>query len=254
MLLEALLVTFREGLEAFLIVGVIIAYLRKTGRVGLVRGVRIGLVISIFTCSIGAYLWTEVPNQPLYEGCAALAAAVLVGGLLWQMTRMAGHLKGDIEKRVARAAGDSGEPPSRRAVWAVALITALLVTREGLEAVLFLGVQAFSAKATTVAIGATVGFAAAGALAWFWSRYSNSLNVALVLKVTAIFLALFLVQLLVYGVHELAESGTIEGSQAFHDATERFGPDGDIGKLMAYSLCVAPFLYLLLNRRRSAHA
>ena len=47
-----------------------------------------------------------------------------------------------------------------------------------------------------------------------------------ILKVTALFLGLFLVQLLVYGVHELAESGVIQGSQAFHDATEMFGPDG----------------------------
>ena len=47
-----------------------------------------------------------------------------------------------------------------------------------------------------------------------------------ILKVTALFLGLFLVQLLVYGIHELAESGVIHGSQAFHDATELFGPDG----------------------------
>ena len=47
-----------------------------------------------------------------------------------------------------------------------------------------------------------------------------------ILKVTALFLGLFLVQLLVYGIHELAESGVIHGSQAFHDATEQFGPDG----------------------------
>ena len=57
-----------------------------------------------------------------------------------------------------------------------------------------------------------------------------------ILKVTALFLGLFLVQLLVYGVHELAESGVIQGSQAFHDATELFGPDGRIGHALSYSL------------------
>ena len=57
-----------------------------------------------------------------------------------------------------------------------------------------------------------------------------------ILKVTALFLGLFLVQLVVYGIHELAESGMFEGSQAFHDATELFGPDGGIGHALSYSL------------------
>ena len=70
----------------------------------------------------------------------------------------------------------------------------------------------------------------------------------MILKVTALFLGLFLVQLLVYGVHELAESGIIQGSQGFHDATELFGPDGRVGHLLSYSLLGAPLLYLLWAR------
>ena len=71
-MLQALLVTFREGIEAFLIVGVVSAYLKKTGRASLLRGVRVGLAISVVTCLAGAWLWLQVPNQPLYEGIAAL--------------------------------------------------------------------------------------------------------------------------------------------------------------------------------------
>ena len=66
---------------------------------------------------------------------------------------------------------------------------------------------------------------------------------------TSIFLALFLFQLLVYGVHELAESGVIEGSQTFHNATEILGPDGRIGHLLSYSLLGAPLLYVFWARR-----
>ena len=76
----------------------------------------------------------------------------------------------------------------------------------------------------------------------------------MILKVTALFLGLFLVQLLVYGVHELAESGVIQGSQAFHDATEKFGPDGPIGHVLSYSLLLAPLLYLLWARRAATAA
>src|SRR5687767_9079114 len=101
-MLQGLLVTFREGVEAFLIVGVIAAYLRKTNGAALLRGVRIGIAISIVTCIGGAWLWMQVPNQPLYEGIAALAAASFVGLLLWQTVRAGRRLKGQIEARIGR--------------------------------------------------------------------------------------------------------------------------------------------------------
>ena len=252
-MLQALLVTFREGLESLLIVGVITAYLRKTGRQHLLRGVRLGLVVSVATCLLGAYLWQMVPNQPLYEGVAALTAAVLVGLLLAQMVRMGRHMKGDIEARVERmsAGGDSGERSSAAALLGVALVTTLLVTREGLEAVLYLGIQfRIAGNGLAPRLGAAIGLVLAGAVAWTWSRRAARLNLGVVLKVTAVFLTLFLLQLLVYGVHELAESGVIEGSQGFHDATEIAGPDGPVGHVISYSLLAAPLLYLLMNRQR----
>ena len=252
-MLQALLVTFREGIESFLIVGVVVAYLKKSQRPGLVRGVKIGLAISALSCTVGAWLWLQVPNQPLYEGIAALTGALVVGVLLVQMLRTGRHMRADIEARVDRLAGDR-TAPSARAVAGVALVTALLVTREGLEAVLFLGVQAFAAKTAALATGAALGLVGAAAIAWTWSRFSHRLNMGLVLRVTTVFLVVFLVQLLIYGVHELAESGVIQGSQAFHDATERFGPDGDVGKALAFSLAGAPVLYLILARLRRRRA
>ncbi len=272
-MLQALLVTFREGLESFLIVGVIAAYLRKTGRANLMNGVRFGFLISVGTCIGGAYLWQLVPNQPLYEGIAALTAAALVGAFLVQMLRMGRHLKGNIETRVAKISGEKVEPttaaddgrgdpdkdkaPLARAplamVAGIALVTALFVTREGLEAVLYLGIQMrMSGGGIANQVGAAVGLLLAFAVAWVWSKYARHLNLGVVLKVTAVFLALFLFQLLVYGVHELAESGVIEGSQALHDATEAFGPQGPIGHVLSYALLAAPILYLVWSRRAAA--
>jgi high-affinity iron transporter len=257
-MLQALLVTFREGIEAFLIVGVVTAYLKKTGRPGLVRGVKIGLGLSVVSCTAGAWLWLQVPNQPLYEGIAALTAAVVVGALLWQMVRLGRHMRAEIEARLARAVGADG-PPSARAVAAVALVTTLLVTREGLEAVFFVGVQALAlraaevrAQAILVTTGAFLGLVLAALVAWTWTRYGQRMNLGVILKVTALFLTLFLLQLVIYGVHELAESGVIKGSQAFHDATEVFGPDGRIGHLLSYALLGAPLVYLIWARRAAA--
>jgi len=131
-MLQSLLVTFREGIESFLIVGVISAYLRRTGRAGLLRGVHVGLGLSLVTCVLGAWLWQQVPNQPLYEGVGAFVAAGFVGWLLWQAVRVGRRVKGEIEARVERMAGAQGAGPTRaRALVGVALVTALLVTREG---------------------------------------------------------------------------------------------------------------------------
>src|SRR5204863_396458 len=120
----------------------------------------------------GWYRWTQSetgsPNQSLYEGIAAFIAALLVGGLLWQTLRAGKHLRGDIEARVERATAAGA---SRRATLGIILVTTLLVTREGLEAVLFLGVQAFTAKATVLALGAALGLALAAGMAWAWSRF-----------------------------------------------------------------------------------
>jgi high-affinity iron transporter len=260
-MLQALLVTFREGIESFLIVGVVIAYLKKSQRPGLVRGVKIGLAISLVSCTAGAWLWLQVPNQPLYEGIAALTAAVVVGLLLVQMLRAGRHMRAEIEARVERMTGqgDAGAEPSPRAIAGVALVTALLVTREGLEAVFFLGVQALALRAAEVrsqailvVTGAVLGLICAAIVAWGWTRYGRRLNLGVILKVTALFLGLFLLQLVIYGVHELAESGVIKGTQAFHDATELFGPDGRIGHALSYSLLGAPLLYLIWARRAAA--
>src|SRR5262249_34863820 len=119
----------------------------------------------------------------------------------------------------------------------------------------YLGVQALAfrvaqerTEAALVLTGAALGLIGAGVVAWSWTHWGRRLNMNAILKVTALFLGLFLVQLLIYGVHELAESGVIHGSQAFHDATELFGPQGSVGHALSYSLLGAPLLYLLWSR------
>ena len=81
---------------------------QKDAAAGLVQGVRIGLAVSVVTCAAGAWLWLQVPNQPLYEGIGALATAALVGALLFQMVRAGRHIKGEIESRVGRVGGRRG--------------------------------------------------------------------------------------------------------------------------------------------------
>jgi high-affinity iron transporter len=261
MVLQSLLVTFREGIESFLVIGVIAAYLRKTDRAGLLPGVRLGIALSVVTCVAGAWLWLQVPNQPMYEGIAALVTALFVAPVLWHAMRAGRGLKRAIEQRVDAAAPARAGVGTPGALLGVAVVTALFVTREGLEAVFYLGVQVMASRAAPeagrawpVVAGAAAGLVAAAAVAIGWARLSRRLNLFVVVKVTALFLLLFLGQLVVYGVHELAESGVIHGSQAFHDATEVFGPDGPVGHLISYSLLAAPLAYVALARRAARRA
>ena len=165
-MLPTLLITFREGIESFLIISVITAYLRRIDRAGLIPGVRVGVALSVVTSLAGAWLWLRVPNQPVYEGVAALVAALFVGTMLWQAVRAGRRLKGSIEARVAGAAS------SPRALAGIALLTAFLITREGLEAVFYVGIQVMAARAgqdprgLTLVAGGAAGVALAGLVAW----------------------------------------------------------------------------------------
>src|SRR5262245_7542403 len=96
-MLQAFVITLREGLEAFLIVAISLAYLRKSGRSELIRAVHLGIATAI-GISIGAsFLFARARNQALWEGILAIAAAVSVASLTVHMWRTARRIKGEIE-------------------------------------------------------------------------------------------------------------------------------------------------------------
>jgi high-affinity iron transporter len=234
-------IALREGIEAFLIVALTLAYLKRTGRPGLARAVYTAVAVSAVTCAGAGLLFAKAANQSLWEGVLALVAAALVGSLLLYMKRVSKRLKSDIETRLeARAAAGAG-----RAFWGVFAFTLLMITREGMETALLIATAFFQLKSAAVVTGLVLGLAAAAAIGFAWTRLGKSVDVRAILNVSAIFLAIFLVQLVLYGVHELAEARLFPSSQAIHDATEILGPDGVIGHLLAYALAVIPSVWLV---------
>ena len=99
-------------------------------------------------------------------------------------------------------------------------------------------------KSSTVFTGLALG-ASRGGDRVAWTKLGRGVDIRALLNVSAVFLAIFLVQLLLYGVHELSEARVLPSSQAIHDATEILGPDGKIGHLLAYALAVVPTAWLL---------
>jgi high-affinity iron transporter len=253
-MLQSFIITLREGLEAFLIVAISLAYLKRTGRHHLASAVRWGIVISV-AVSIGAgVLLGQARNQSLWESILALVAAVSVTTLVVHMWRTGRRMKRDIEGRLESSAGKAGVA----AFAGVLGFTVLMITREGMETALLMNTLLFQIKAPAIITGAIGGTVCAAAVAWLWSRYGQRVNLSRFFQVTAIFLLVFVVQLLIYSFHELMEANIgIPNSDALHWATEPYGPDGRYGQLLTYLLVLLPLGWLLLSNvfhRRPAQA
>ena len=243
-MLQAFIITLREGLEAFLIIAISLAYLRKSGRHQLIPAVHWGIGASIILSIGAAILFQRASNQALWEGVLALTAAVLVASLIVHMWRHARTIKRDIEHRLSVSAAQVGI----QAAAGVFLFTLLMITREGMETALLMGtLVAQGSGAINLITGATLGVLAAAAMAVLWSKYGHRVNLALFFQVTAVFLAVFVVQLMIYGFHELTEANLFPGSEALHWATEPYGPDGIYGQYLSYGLVVLPMAWLAVS-------
>ena len=237
----AFVITLREGLEAFLIVAISLAYLRKSGRQALIPAVHWGIGISVLLSVAAGYLFQRASNQALWEGVLALVAAVLVASLIVHMWRHARKIKGEIESRLEQSALQTG----MKAFAGVFLFTLLMITREGMETAMLIGTLLFQQTAANIITGAALGTVCAAIVAWLWSRYGHRVNLGLFFQVTAVFLAVFVVQLLIYGFHELTEANIFPYSEPLHWATEPYGPDGRYGQWLTYLLVLLPLGWLV---------
>jgi high-affinity iron transporter len=243
-ILQSFVITLREGREAFLIVANSLAYLKKTGRARLVGAVHWGIAISV-GMSVGAgMLLDRARNQALWEAVLALVAAVSVTTLIVHMWRMGRRIKSNIEGRLESSALRTG----MAAYAGVFFFTVLMITREGMETALLMNTLLFQVANSDVLVGAIAGTLAAAVVAWLWSRYGHRVNLSRFFQVTAVFLFIFVIQLLVYAFHELTEANIgIPKSEALHWATEPYGPDGRYGQLLTYLLVVLPLGWLAVS-------
>ncbi len=242
-MLQAFVVTLREGLEAFLIVAISLAYLRKSGRHELVPAVRWGIALSIVLSIGAAVLFQRAANHSLWEGVLATIAAVSVASLTVHMWRTARRIKRDIEGHLLASTMKTGTA----AFVGVFLFTLLMITREGMETAALVGTLLFQHTSTDIIIGATLGTVVAAGVAWLWSHYGHRVNLALFFQVTAVFLLVFVVQLLIYGFHELMEANVFPYSEPLHLATEPYGPDGRFGQYLTYLLVMLPLGWLVMS-------
>lgn len=222
-MLQAFIIVLREGFEAFLIVAIIYSYLQKRGRRDLLPAVYWGIAGSVLGSGALGWWLFQGASEPYWEGMFGVVAAVLVTWLVVHMLKTAPHLKQDMESRLSEAAA---RPTERRAELAIFFFTLFMISREGMETALLL----IQVHEPSVVSGITLGVLAASAMAIMWIRFGRLINLKLFFQVTALFLLLFVGQILLYSFHEFCEAGVLPNSEALHAATEPFSPEGIYGR------------------------
>lgn len=244
-MIETLLITFREGLEAFLVVAIMLAYLTKTGRTNLVKPVYAGIAAALLISATTGWHVAEMAEDPLWEGTLALAAGILVASFTIYIMRTAKTIRQDIGNSLERSAQKEG----MAAQIGVFVFTVLMIAREGMETALMLGAITAQQDAVQMWMGGMAGLLAVAFIAYLWSSQSNKINLRLFLQVTGIFLVLFSIDLFVYGMHELAEMNALPliGPEANHWLYEATEMPKLVKNMITYSLLAVPTLWLAVS-------
>ena len=261
-MLQSFIIILREGFESFLLVAVILSYLRKSRQrqlapavywaIGVALAISGGLGYLLFKMQTGSQETIEqflgprlgpsltwfLANEALREAVLGVVAIVMVLSLVVYMWRTGPKLKERMEVRL-------GEVSVTRSGWAalagVFLFTVLTISREGMETALLL----LQVRSPRMIWGALMGLAAAASLAWAWAQFGHLINVKRFFQVTGIFLLLFMAQVAIYTFHEFAEAGLLPNSEALHAATEKFSPEGLYGQWFSVVMVVVCAAWLL---------
>ena len=207
---ESLVITLREGVESALIIGIVLAYLARTGRRNWNRLVWLGLAAAVAGSAEAAYLVHRLEvGEDAYEGWLMLVGAVFVASMVFWMWRTGKRMKQEIETKLSGLAA----APSRTAALGVFAFVFLMVFREGIETVLFLAAVSLHTTDLMNFMGGAIGLALAIGLGVAFFKGSIKVNLRKFFVVTSLILLVVAVQLLISGLHELSEAQILPSSR-----------------------------------------
>jgi high-affinity iron transporter len=228
----------REGVEAALIVGIILAYLAQTGNGQHFGKIWTGTALAVaVSLGAGIVLWLTVggleePYEQLFEAGAMLLATGVLTWMLFWMRRQARSVKGELQAAVDRVLSSGG-------AWGLAVLAFTAVIREGIETSLFLFGQVTAASvdpggAASVLVGALAGLTVAVALGAAIYAGSRRINYGTFFRWTGLALIFIAAGLLSHAVHELIEIGVVAfGTQTAFDISGLLNhQDGGIGAFL----------------------
>jgi high-affinity iron transporter len=225
------LIGLREGLEASLIVGILIAFAVKADRRDLIgriwTGVGAAIAVSLGTGAAIFFVLSESGDaiQPIIVGSMSILAAVLLTWMIFWMAKTARNLKGSLEGSMQEGLSKGG--------LAIAVIAFSAVVREGVETALFIWASMNSTGDGLPALGtAFVGIAVAVILGWVIYRGLLRINLGIFFQWTSVILIIVAAGIMAYGVHEFQEVGFLPAGAPVYDATAWLGKETIIGSLL----------------------
>lgn len=245
---STLLITFREGLEALLVVAIASLYLRRTGHSGLLGAVRAGLALAaLLSLALGVLLAQVGGTSPAWEGGLALLASVAVLGCVLHMRKMGRHMGTEISSGLGKVTVLDGA----QAWWGVFAFVVFMVGREGVETAAMLASLASNAEMLPMLAGGLAGLVIAAAVALLWVRYGKQVNLSRFFSVTSVFMLAFAVLLMLKSVFEFSEAEMLPlVDNAFWHALLEPVVDGEMAQLLSVLLVLAPSAWLLVAQLR----
>jgi len=231
-MLPSYLLSLREGIEAALIVGILLGAVRQMKRMdlapiiwfGTLSASALSILIAVLLTNFG--LEMKDPGEAIFEGFTMFIAAGLLTWMIFWMSRQARHLKSNLEFEIQRAS-----QMGQRAIFFVAFIAVL---REGIELALFLTASVFASNSLQTTIGAFLGLGTAILLGWSIFASIVRLDLRRFFQVTGVLLILFAGGLVLHGVHEFTEVGWIPAIvEHIWDINSFLSEDSGLGQLLA---------------------
>jgi high-affinity iron transporter len=220
---QIFVLTLRHGLEAFVVVAVIQAYLERIARPDLLRALRWATAASLPLSIAAAYAISHASNAALWEGMLTTAAAACALKLTASVRWSAG----------------------------VFMVTTLMITRAGAAIAALLSAAIFQVRSPAVALAGCAGVLCAAMLVSALMLCARRVRHEHFSGALRVFQIVFVAQMAVYGFHELTEANLFPYSEPLHWATEPYGPEGRYGQYLSALLVVAPLAYLAVASARA---
>ncbi|KKR91711.1 MAG: High-affinity iron transporter [Parcubacteria group bacterium GW2011_GWC2_42_12] len=205
-MLQNFIITFRETLEAALIIGIILSYLARIKQTKYNNVIYIGVAAGIIASIIGALIFTEIAGgftgraEQIFEGVTMLiGAALLTTMIFWMMKQK--HIASELEHKVSTELNEAHK-------FGLFLLVFVAVLREGIETVIFLGAASFVSTGNSLT-GSLAGIAAAVLLGYAIFVGSMKIDLKKFFNITSVLLILFAAGLVAHGIHEFEEAGII---------------------------------------------
>ncbi|MFW9818900.1 MAG: FTR1 family protein, partial [Candidatus Thorarchaeota archaeon] len=232
-LITPLFLAFREGLEATLVVVIILMYLRKTNQRAYNRYVYIGAITAIFTSMLFAIIFSLFFGgftgviEEIFEGATFVISGILIVTLVLWVSKEGPKMRANLEEKVEQSI-------KREKVFSIAILTFVIIIREGIELVLLLTGSASigSIDQLTIILGSTMGLGISVILGLLTYYGIRTIDLSKFFKATNIVLIFFAAGLITYGIHELIEAGENSGidfgfwSEKPFDINPRLSSDG----------------------------